>query len=69
VEPQLKRRVLAERQRDLYLEFAKGLKAKAKITVDEKALDAVATSLAQSALPGGLEVQTLPATQPQDKKQ
>jgi hypothetical protein len=38
--------------------------------VDEKALDAAATSLAQSALPGGLEVQTLPATtQPQGKKQ
>jgi peptidyl-prolyl cis-trans isomerase C len=70
VEPQLKRRILAERQRDLYLEYAKGLKAKAKITVDEKALDAAATSLAQSALPGGLEVQTLPATtQPQGKKQ
>ena len=65
VELQLKRRMLAERQRDLYLEYAKGLKAKAKITVDEKALDAAAASLAPAALPGGLEEQTLPATQSQ----
>jgi len=62
VEPQLKRRIVAERQRDLYLEYAKGLKAKAKISVDDKALDSAATSLAQPALPGGLELQTVPAS-------
>jgi peptidyl-prolyl cis-trans isomerase C len=65
VELQLKRRMLAERQRDLYLEYAKGLKAKAKITVDEKALDAAAASLAQAAPSGGPQAQTLPATQSQ----
>src|SRR5574337_136475 len=49
VEPQLKRRMLAEKQRDLYLEYAKGLRAKAKITVDDKALDQAAASLAPAA--------------------
>jgi peptidyl-prolyl cis-trans isomerase C len=68
VEPQLKRRILAERQRDLYLEYAKGLRAKAKITVDEKALDAAAVSLAQQSAPSGLELQTPPA-QAEGKKQ
>jgi peptidyl-prolyl cis-trans isomerase C len=56
VEPQLKRRMMAERQRDLYLEYAQKLKEKSKITVDDKALDAAAASLAGT---GGLE--TLPA--------
>jgi peptidyl-prolyl cis-trans isomerase C len=69
VEPQLKRRILAERQRDLYLEYAKVLKAKAKITVDEKALDAVAGSLAPPAVPGGgQEFQTSPATTKEEGK-
>ncbi len=49
VEQQLKRRMFAEKQRDLYLNYAKGLREKAKITVDEKALDAAAASLAQPA--------------------
>ncbi len=61
VEPQLKRRILAEKQRDLYLDYAKGLKAKAKITVDEKALDAAAASIGQPAAPGAPEPQTPPA--------
>ncbi len=52
VEPQLKRRIMAEKQRDLYLEYAKGLKEKAKITVDDKALDAAATSLQQAPAAG-----------------
>ncbi len=39
IEPQLKLRLMQEKRRDLYLEYAKGLKAKAKITVDDKALD------------------------------
>ncbi len=61
VEPQLKRRILAERQRDLYLEYAKGLRAKAKVSVDDKALDAAATSLAQPELMGGPGLPTAPA--------
>ncbi len=39
IEPQLKMRLMQDKRRDLYLEYAKGLKAKAKITVDDKALD------------------------------
>ncbi len=69
VEPQLKRRILAERQRDLYLDYAKGLKAKAKITVDEKALDAAAAQLTPASPPGGLQLQTLPAAPEQGMKQ
>ena len=38
---------MQEKRRDLYLEYAKGLKAKAKITVDDKALEQAATALAQ----------------------
>ena len=68
VVPQLKRRMVAEKQRDLYLEYAKGLKAKAKITIDEKALDAAASSVAQSPVPGGLELQTPPATKKEEGK-
>ena len=45
--PQLKMRIMQEKRRDLYLEYAKGLRDKAKITVDDKALDQLAASLAQ----------------------
>jgi len=47
VEPQLKMRLMQEKRRDLYLEYAKGLKAKAKITIDDKALEQASTALAQ----------------------
>ncbi len=47
IEPQLKMRLLQERRRDLYLEYAKNLKAKAKISVDDKALDEATASLMQ----------------------
>jgi DNA-directed RNA polymerase subunit F len=69
VEPQLKRRMLAEKQRDLYLEYAKDLRAKAKITVDQKALDAAAASVMQGQqAPDGLELQTPPSTNNDAKK-
>jgi peptidyl-prolyl cis-trans isomerase C len=69
VEPQLKRRMLAEKQRDLYLDYAKALKEKAKITVDEKALDQAAASLIQQpTTTGGLELQTPPAAKDNGKK-
>ncbi len=67
VEPQLKRRMLAEKQRDLYLDYAKALKAKANISVDDKALDAAAASLAQSPVPAGLDMQT-PSKKEESKK-
>jgi peptidyl-prolyl cis-trans isomerase C len=66
VEPQLKRRMVAEKQRDLYLEYAKGLRAKAKISVDEKALDSAAASLAQTP-PHGLDMQAPPAKEESGK--
>ena len=47
VEPQLKMRLIQEKRRDLYLEYAKGLKAKAKITIDDKALETAAASITQ----------------------
>jgi peptidyl-prolyl cis-trans isomerase C len=58
IAPRLKQRILAERQRELYLTYAKELKAKSKITVDEKALDDVSASIAKSMQPSGLELQT-----------
>lgn len=68
VEQQLKRRMFAEKQRDLYLDYAKGLKTKAKISVDDKALEAAAASMAQSPVPAGLEMQTPPTKKEESKK-
>jgi len=48
VEPQIKRRLLQEKQRELYLEYAKALRSKAKVSIDEKALDAAAASFSQT---------------------
>ena len=62
VEPQIKRRLLQEKQRDLYLEYAKGLRAKAKISIDEKALDAAAASFSRPSLPNEPQPQAPPAT-------
>jgi len=47
VEPQLKTRLMQERRRDVYIEYAKSLRDKAKIDVNEKALDAAMASIAQ----------------------
>ncbi len=40
VAPRLREVLLQQKQRDLYLEFTKGLKEKANVSVDEKALEA-----------------------------
>ncbi len=64
IEPQLKMRLVQEKRRDLYLEYAKGLKAKAKITVDEKALNEAAASFSQ---PKELDLSNMKA-QPVPKK-
>ncbi len=61
VEPQIKRRLVQEKQRELYLEYAKALRAKAKVSIDEKALDAAAVSLSKPSLPNELQLQTPPA--------
>jgi peptidyl-prolyl cis-trans isomerase C len=47
VEPQLKARLMQEKKRELYLEYAKSLRAKAKIDVNEKALDETMASFAK----------------------
>ena len=56
-EPVLKDRVYSERQRDAFVEYVKGLKAKAKITVDDKALDSLGTDLLGSAGQGTTKTQ------------
>jgi peptidyl-prolyl cis-trans isomerase C len=58
----LKRFVFQMKQRDAYLEFSKGLKAKAKIAVDDKALENLAGDLSKP-VPSGM----LPLTQPEAK--
>ncbi len=52
-EQQLKMRILQEKRRDLYLEFAKGLKAKAKVSVDDKAMEA---AISEFSKPQGLDL-------------
>ncbi len=47
IEPQLKMRLMQEKRRDLYIEYANSLKAKAKISIDDKALDEASASLSQ----------------------
>ncbi|MEK6742728.1 MAG: SurA N-terminal domain-containing protein [Nitrospirota bacterium] len=59
----LKRYVFQVNQREAYLEYSKALKAKAKISVDDKALDAVVSSLSQPSTTG-----TLQLTQPAGKE-
>jgi peptidyl-prolyl cis-trans isomerase C len=46
-EQQLKMRIMQEKRRDQYLEFAKGLKAKAKVSVDDKAMEAVVSEFSK----------------------
>jgi peptidyl-prolyl cis-trans isomerase C len=65
VEPQLKTRLMQERRRDLYLEYAKSLRDKAKIEVNEKALDEAMASIAQ---PKELDLSNM-KVQPAPKKE
>lgn len=51
----LKRYVFQVNQREAYLEYSKALKAKAKISVDDKALDALVASLSQPSATGTLQ--------------
>jgi peptidyl-prolyl cis-trans isomerase C len=63
IEPQIKMRLMQEKQRPLYIEYTKSLKAKATISIDEKALDAAVSGLSQSVdVPDGLTVPKVPAT-------
>jgi len=58
---QLKLRMTQEKRRDLYLEYAKGLKAKAKISMDDKAMDTAMADLTRPADLTGLTVTKVPA--------
>jgi peptidyl-prolyl cis-trans isomerase C len=64
--PQLKNWLFQQKQRELYLEFANKLKEKAKISIDEKALDAAAASPVSPASPSphGLQLEGPPAAGP-----
>lgn len=62
----LKRYVFQINQREAYLEYSKALKAKAKISVDDKALDAVVSSLSQKPAAGTLQI-PMPAAKEEKK--
>jgi len=61
IAPQLKMRMTQEKRRDIYLEYAKGLRAKAKISVDDKALDSTIADLTKPVDVSGLTVTKAPA--------
>jgi DNA-directed RNA polymerase subunit F len=61
IAPQLKMRMTQEKRRDIYLEYAKGLRAKAKVSVDDKALDAAIAELTKPVDLSGLTVTKSPA--------
>jgi peptidyl-prolyl cis-trans isomerase C len=65
-EPQLKSWLFNKKQREVYLAYAQGLKAKAKITIDDKALDALSSTLSQPSVQQGLQMQHPPV--PAEKK-
>jgi peptidyl-prolyl cis-trans isomerase C len=52
----LKRYVFQMKQREAYLAFSKGLKEKAKISVDDKALETLASDLSKPAQSGTLQL-------------
>jgi len=65
----LKRYVFQMKQREAYLEYSKGLKAKAKITVNEKALDSLAGELSQPTTTGPAgTLPLMPPAAPAEKK-
>ena len=62
IEQQLKMRMQQEKRRDAYLEYARGLKAKSKISVDDKAMDAVMAKMVPPAADlSSMTVTTVPA--------
>jgi len=61
IAPQLKLRLTQEKRRDIYLEYAKVLRAKAKISVDDKALDAAIAEFTKPVDLSGLTVTKSPA--------
>jgi peptidyl-prolyl cis-trans isomerase C len=68
IEPQLKMRMTQEKRRQVYVEYAKGLKAKAKISVDEKAMETAMTEFVKPADLSGMTVTKVPAAKEETKK-
>jgi hypothetical protein len=61
IAPQLKMRLTQEKRRDLYLEYAKVLRAKATISVDDKALNTAIAEFTKPVDLSGLTVTKSPA--------
>jgi peptidyl-prolyl cis-trans isomerase C len=68
IEQQLKLRMTQEKRREVYVAYAKGLKAKAKISVDDKAMDTAMAELTRPADMSGLTVTKVPATGTEETK-
>jgi peptidyl-prolyl cis-trans isomerase C len=68
VEQQLKMRMTQEKRRELYVEYAKGLKAKAKISVDDKAMEKAMAEFTKPADLSGMKVMKVPAAKEETKK-
>jgi peptidyl-prolyl cis-trans isomerase C len=68
IEPQLKLRMTQEKRREVYVAFAKGLKAKAKISVDDKAMDTAMAELTKHTDMSGLTVTKVPAAGSEETK-
>jgi peptidyl-prolyl cis-trans isomerase C len=68
VEQQLKMRMTQEKRREVYVEYAKGLKAKAKISVDEKAMEKVLADFTKPADLSGMTVTKVPAAAKEETK-
>jgi peptidyl-prolyl cis-trans isomerase C len=65
---QLKLRMTQEKRREVYVEYAKGLKAKAKISVDDKAMDTAIAELTKHSDLSGLSVTKVPAAGKEETK-
>jgi peptidyl-prolyl cis-trans isomerase C len=68
IEQQLKLRMMQEKRREVYVAYSKGLKAKAKISVDEKAMDTAMAELTKPADMSGLTVTKVPAPGTEETK-
>jgi peptidyl-prolyl cis-trans isomerase C len=68
IEQQLKLRMTQEKRREVYVAYAKGLKAKAKISVDDKAMDTVMAELTKHTDMSGLTVTKVPAAGTEETK-
>lgn len=66
-EPQLKSWLYQQKQRQVYIDYAKGLKAKAKVSIDEKTMQSLAQSLTLPSVQQNLQMQAPPAQESAQK--